>query len=450
MARAPETHYAKGPGGDIAYQVVSDGPMDLVVVPGWISHVDLRRDRFNRSTLDGSEPQASDRVFNEAVRPTGSLMAGTYSQKGKSESAVIPLADGGRIHVNLLHPDAVQKGGGRRLAERPGISVLYRDELYHRRDAPRDYQKFAISSAKVYRRLSIIIEPRCATGTHDPDGGVFPTSSRTSLNYVQPATSTTTGRDLPWGIWEQTFIDNMPKFVVDAIEASIPDDHADVDQDIVDKVAQPFMDMFKRVIWYPKENGAIAGNTSGPSPFGAHHGHRRRSHPSDGGGSYDGQGSGSRATGKEGGTEGGALRKMPAAIPECHFDADSFAEEEQKARPRIGVKYIPGKTGHLGKVVIDPRFPLIEDVNKYWIDHTAPPQHEDARKAVQVVYATAMACRVGQILSLADESGLTEAEIRGHFMSNEALTASLFGLASEHSVIKSRLSGRLRKASATA
>jgi class 3 adenylate cyclase len=41
MARKPETRYAKGPGGDIAYQVVGDGPLDLVVVPGWISHVDL-------------------------------------------------------------------------------------------------------------------------------------------------------------------------------------------------------------------------------------------------------------------------------------------------------------------------------------------------------------------------------------------------------------------------
>jgi class 3 adenylate cyclase len=42
MARKPETHYAKGPGGDIAYQVVGDGPIDLVIVPGWISHVDLQ------------------------------------------------------------------------------------------------------------------------------------------------------------------------------------------------------------------------------------------------------------------------------------------------------------------------------------------------------------------------------------------------------------------------
>ena len=31
----------EGPGGNIAYQVVGDGPIDLVIVPGWISHVDL-------------------------------------------------------------------------------------------------------------------------------------------------------------------------------------------------------------------------------------------------------------------------------------------------------------------------------------------------------------------------------------------------------------------------
>jgi class 3 adenylate cyclase len=41
MARLPETHYAKGPGGNIAYQVVGEGPVNLVIVPGWLSHVDL-------------------------------------------------------------------------------------------------------------------------------------------------------------------------------------------------------------------------------------------------------------------------------------------------------------------------------------------------------------------------------------------------------------------------
>lgn len=40
MVRQPDTHYAKGPEGNVAYQVVGDGPRDLVVVPGWISHID--------------------------------------------------------------------------------------------------------------------------------------------------------------------------------------------------------------------------------------------------------------------------------------------------------------------------------------------------------------------------------------------------------------------------
>jgi pimeloyl-ACP methyl ester carboxylesterase len=37
----PETHYAKSGEIHIAYQVVGEGPLDLVYVPGWVSHVEL-------------------------------------------------------------------------------------------------------------------------------------------------------------------------------------------------------------------------------------------------------------------------------------------------------------------------------------------------------------------------------------------------------------------------
>lgn len=38
----PETRYARSTGGvNIAYQVVGDGPRDLVLVPGWIYHIEL-------------------------------------------------------------------------------------------------------------------------------------------------------------------------------------------------------------------------------------------------------------------------------------------------------------------------------------------------------------------------------------------------------------------------
>jgi hypothetical protein len=38
----PETHYAKSGGVSIAYQVIGDGPFDVVYVPGFVSHLDLR------------------------------------------------------------------------------------------------------------------------------------------------------------------------------------------------------------------------------------------------------------------------------------------------------------------------------------------------------------------------------------------------------------------------
>ena len=42
MGGVPETHYAKADDGvHIAYQVFGDGPFDLVVIPGFISHVEL-------------------------------------------------------------------------------------------------------------------------------------------------------------------------------------------------------------------------------------------------------------------------------------------------------------------------------------------------------------------------------------------------------------------------
>src|ERR1700747_543676 len=41
MVQQPETRYAQGPEGNVASQVVGEGPIDLVVVPGWFSHVDL-------------------------------------------------------------------------------------------------------------------------------------------------------------------------------------------------------------------------------------------------------------------------------------------------------------------------------------------------------------------------------------------------------------------------
>ena len=39
--KAPETRYALSGDVHIAYQVVGEGPIDLVFVPGWITHLEL-------------------------------------------------------------------------------------------------------------------------------------------------------------------------------------------------------------------------------------------------------------------------------------------------------------------------------------------------------------------------------------------------------------------------
>jgi class 3 adenylate cyclase/pimeloyl-ACP methyl ester carboxylesterase len=41
VTAAPETRYARSSGVDIAYQVIGDGPIDLVFVPGWVWNVEM-------------------------------------------------------------------------------------------------------------------------------------------------------------------------------------------------------------------------------------------------------------------------------------------------------------------------------------------------------------------------------------------------------------------------
>jgi hypothetical protein len=37
--RTPETQYAKGYDGFVAFQVIGDGPLDLVFIPDWVTNV---------------------------------------------------------------------------------------------------------------------------------------------------------------------------------------------------------------------------------------------------------------------------------------------------------------------------------------------------------------------------------------------------------------------------
>lgn len=111
----PETRYAKSGGLSIAYQVVGEGPLDLVYVPGWVSHVEeaweeptlarfLRRlASFSRLILfDKRGTGMSDRV------PEGRLptleermddLRAVLDAVGSERTALLGVSEGGTMSV---------------------------------------------------------------------------------------------------------------------------------------------------------------------------------------------------------------------------------------------------------------------------------------------------------------------------------------------------------------
>ena len=70
----PETRYARSGPVSIAYQVVGDGPVDLVLVPGFVSHVEVaweeaRLARFLARSASFSRLLVFDKARDRHVGP---------------------------------------------------------------------------------------------------------------------------------------------------------------------------------------------------------------------------------------------------------------------------------------------------------------------------------------------------------------------------------------------
>jgi class 3 adenylate cyclase/alpha-beta hydrolase superfamily lysophospholipase len=123
VVRQPETRYAKGPGGNTAYQVVGDGPVDLVIVPGWLSHVDLMWSDPGWTTFIG-ELASFARVILYDKRGTGLSdpidgvptlesraddLRAVLDAAGSDRAALFGYSEGGPISVMFAatYPDRV-------------------------------------------------------------------------------------------------------------------------------------------------------------------------------------------------------------------------------------------------------------------------------------------------------------------------------------------------------
>ncbi|MGE5690698.1 MAG: adenylate/guanylate cyclase domain-containing protein [Pseudomonadota bacterium] len=109
----PQTRYAKSGGVNIAYQVVGDGPLDLVYVPGWVSNVELMwdeptHDRFlNRLAsfarlvlFDKRGTGLSDRVPTDALPTLEERVddvRAVMDAVGSERAALFGFSEGGNL-----------------------------------------------------------------------------------------------------------------------------------------------------------------------------------------------------------------------------------------------------------------------------------------------------------------------------------------------------------------
>ncbi|MDX2166271.1 MAG: adenylate/guanylate cyclase domain-containing protein [Deltaproteobacteria bacterium] len=126
MLEAPEIRYARCGGLNLAYQVIGEGPLDILEVPGLLNHIEViwenpglvryveRLARIGRVILmDRRGTGLSDRIRGDA-RPTLAERAGdidaVLDAAGSHRAVLIGIADGGPVAIEFAaqHAERVQ------------------------------------------------------------------------------------------------------------------------------------------------------------------------------------------------------------------------------------------------------------------------------------------------------------------------------------------------------
>src|SRR5262249_37825943 len=109
VASRPKTQYATSTGGvNIAYQVIGEGPLDLVFVMGWVSH------------LEYSWQEPSFPAF--LARPASFSRLIRFDQRGTGLSDAVPLSELPTLEQRMTDVQAVMDATGSERAALLGIS----------------------------------------------------------------------------------------------------------------------------------------------------------------------------------------------------------------------------------------------------------------------------------------------------------------------------------------
>jgi pimeloyl-ACP methyl ester carboxylesterase len=125
----PETRYAKSGTVNIAYQVIGDGPLDLVLFPGFVSHVEVAWEEprlahflnclaafsrlvvFDKRGTGMSDPASNAPTMEERMDDIRAVMDAVGSQR----VAVLGISEGGTLSLLFSH----------RYPERVSSLILY-------------------------------------------------------------------------------------------------------------------------------------------------------------------------------------------------------------------------------------------------------------------------------------------------------------------------------------
>ena len=120
-----QTRYARSGPVSIAYQVVGTGPVDLVLVPGFVSHVEVAWEEprlarfltrlasfsrlivFDKRGTGMSDPVASPPSMDERMDDIGAVMDAV----GCARAAVLGISEGGTLSLlfGASHPQAPRR-----------------------------------------------------------------------------------------------------------------------------------------------------------------------------------------------------------------------------------------------------------------------------------------------------------------------------------------------------
>jgi pimeloyl-ACP methyl ester carboxylesterase len=122
----PETRYARSGDVSIAYQVVGEGPFDVVVVFGSVSHVELQWEIARvAALLRGVAEQARVLVFDKRGTGLSDRVAGVPTLEERSDDirAVMDAAGSGTRSARRWRGGRSDERGLRGIASRAGIGA---------------------------------------------------------------------------------------------------------------------------------------------------------------------------------------------------------------------------------------------------------------------------------------------------------------------------------------